>query len=646
MVREFTYIHRPCQIGLDHRIVGWGTRMRDDASWRPDEKPESFADMLRRFRNQAGLTQEQLGTRARVGGRTISDLERGKSGKPHKNTAEALERTLNEALIAARHPWTDHERRAFRDLAHRRLAFGGTDRPARSAVDDVVAPAQSTADGVVAPAHRPPPPWTLAPLLPFVGRQATDKDPTDDIVTDIKGHLTHTARSRGLLVVQGALGIGKTRIVAEAGRGASDAGVQVLTGREYPTRGHPFGSVARAMEAHVRRTPPRRQREELQGCGWLAAVFPDLTLPVPAPKGARIPFEDRLNPTPPPPAVDPGDAERCDAIIEAIRLYLDHIAGPGGTALVLDDLHWASPDTLDLIGRLLDGDSLGSHRPLRVVATYDGERIPVGGLLRKFMDRTLHDAIFVGPLPDKSARALLDAALGDRGDTVDDTVREWIMRTADGVPLAIDLYAHALRAGILRVGHIAGWPKDIVEIAKELILDLPPLETWLLDIAASAGQPIPPGPRSPKHDEWSAEMIDAALDRLGAARLVGRDDMGRFWPAHEALRLAILPSARASFWSARWDQGPQHPVFPWDQGPQHPVFPIDMPFLYNDPDDLEPIWSPTSLPYHVQDAATRGIPVPDGADHAVLIDEGMRARRWVANTCAVMCAPAMTRMYR
>jgi len=52
--------------------------------------PVSFGGLLRSLRTAAGLTQEELGEAARVSYRSISDLERGVSRSPHRDTARLL----------------------------------------------------------------------------------------------------------------------------------------------------------------------------------------------------------------------------------------------------------------------------------------------------------------------------------------------------------------------------------------------------------------------------------------------------------------------------------------------------------------------------------------------------------------------------
>src|SRR5215472_5174371 len=55
-----------------------------------DQPGPSFGLLLRRLRAEAGLTQEELATAARLSPRTISDLERGVSASPRGPTARLL----------------------------------------------------------------------------------------------------------------------------------------------------------------------------------------------------------------------------------------------------------------------------------------------------------------------------------------------------------------------------------------------------------------------------------------------------------------------------------------------------------------------------------------------------------------------------
>jgi transcriptional regulator with XRE-family HTH domain len=56
----------------------------------PESFPASFGDLLRSLRTAAGLTQEELAEASEVSYRSISDLERGVSRFPRKDTARLL----------------------------------------------------------------------------------------------------------------------------------------------------------------------------------------------------------------------------------------------------------------------------------------------------------------------------------------------------------------------------------------------------------------------------------------------------------------------------------------------------------------------------------------------------------------------------
>jgi tetratricopeptide (TPR) repeat protein/DNA-binding XRE family transcriptional regulator len=79
-----------------------------------------FGSLLRSLRTAAGLTQEELAEAARVSYRTVSDLERGVSRSPHRDTA----RLLADALGLS-----GDELARFEDVARGRRSATGTAAP-------------------------------------------------------------------------------------------------------------------------------------------------------------------------------------------------------------------------------------------------------------------------------------------------------------------------------------------------------------------------------------------------------------------------------------------------------------------------------------------------------------------------------------
>src|SRR3954467_5945690 len=58
---------------------------------------ETLGDLLRRYRREAGLTQEELAERANLSARAVSDLERGAKLRPRRDTLLMLSAALGLA---------------------------------------------------------------------------------------------------------------------------------------------------------------------------------------------------------------------------------------------------------------------------------------------------------------------------------------------------------------------------------------------------------------------------------------------------------------------------------------------------------------------------------------------------------------------
>ncbi|MEU7766189.1 AAA family ATPase [Nocardia sp. NPDC049190] len=141
--------------------------------------------------------------------------------------------------------------------------------------------------------------------------------------------------SAGAVIVWGEPGIGKTRLVSEWCERAVAAGSEVLAGRGSESEQEvPFGMVVQALDERfaaldsqvVAKVGPNRMAE-------LAAVLPSLSRG--GGQSAR-----RL------------EVERFE-FHRAVRFAFDQLARRKPIVLALDDVHWADPASVELIGHLL-----------------------------------------------------------------------------------------------------------------------------------------------------------------------------------------------------------------------------------------------------------------------------------------------------
>ena len=205
----------------------------------------------------------------------------------------------------------------------------------------------------------------FAASVPLVGREVEMGRLRDRLQEAVGGR-------GGLVMLAGEQGIGKTRIIDEAGEGAERDGFAVLWGRchegEWPP---PYGPFALALEAHVTLADPGELRADL---GSSAATLAQL-----------VPSLRRILPDVGVPAAVPPEEERF-RLLDGVAQFLIARSRRMPVLLVLDDLHWADRSTVALLRHLSRCAS--------------GERIAVFGTYRDVdLDRAhpLTDALTVWP---------------------------------------------------------------------------------------------------------------------------------------------------------------------------------------------------------------------------------------------------------
>jgi transcriptional regulator with XRE-family HTH domain/tetratricopeptide (TPR) repeat protein len=463
----------------------------------------SLGELVRRHRLSAGFSQEELADRARLSRRGVSDIERGIITAPHQDTLSRLA----DALTLA-----DAERTALQAAA-------------RGQIVPSVAPSAST--------------WRPAEsgAPPFVGRQ--------EELALIARHLA--GETAPLLLFAGEPGIGKSRLLAEATTLASAQGWRVVTGGSTRRSGQaPYEPLVSALAREVRRTPPARLRLDLQGCGWLVRLLPELleTQLVPAPSWTLAPEQERR------------------LLFDAVAVYLANVAGAAGTLLILDDLQWADGDALALVEALVAAES-GRNAPLRLLGAYRNTEVepadPLGLLLADLVRSGTLSRRQLPLLTSAEAAALLaqlwPVQPEGQESKVEAATRAEMLRRAEGLPFYLVSSARALQespAGATRANQGAGRegrltavtsgsgqvPASVAESIRARIALLPETAQQLAEVAAVTGRVISAPVVMAVSARTEEETLDA-LDMLVQAGLLVDDDDGNYHFTHDLIREVV-----------------------------------------------------------------------------------------------------------
>ncbi len=333
----------------------------------------------------------------------------------------------------------------------------------------------------------------LCPVV--IGRDAELKAVDAALTAAMTGH-------GGCVVITGEPGIGKSRLVLETAGRAASRGIRVITGRAVPQSA--TAAYRPLTDALVQLLRDRAGPGDPTMQPWLPAL------------GLLLPGMAGLAPASGSASGEVSPGLRGEALIQLLRRL-----APRGLVIVLEDLHWADPDTVALmeyLGEHLDGESVLCVLTLR--ANWPSAALEVArrqrgrpGVLHLELDR----------LSDEDMALMIHACIPE----AEPELLRRVQASAEGVPLLVeDLLASP------------GLPESFTETVRERLAGFSEPQRSVIEAAAILG----------RHFDWellpavSGQTADLVAGTLGLAveQLLVSADGTAFRFRHALTREALL----------------------------------------------------------------------------------------------------------
>lgn len=301
-----------------------------------------------------------------------------------------------------------------------------------------------------------------------------------------------------LVLLAGRAGTGKSMLVRELERPLTARRGRFVEGKfDQYQREVPFSALSRALEQWVHLVLAEsedelaRQRARVLEAaddlgGLLTRLVPDLEL--------------IIGPQPAVPELGPSEAQaRFQYVLRRFLASIAHEARP--LLLFVDDLQWADPASLELLGTLATGRDA---RHLLVVGAYRDDEVPPGHPLVLMLDaiERARDAsvrsLSVGPLSEQAVERLVADTLAERPERVR-ALAAHVARETGGNALFVGQLLRAMYdEGTLAWSHAAarwewtlegtsGAPRDVLALIGAKVRRVPDATRELLVAAACLG---------------------------------------------------------------------------------------------------------------------------------------------------------------
>src|SRR2546423_4070999 len=230
------------------------------------------------------------------------------------------------------------------------------------------------------------------------------------------------------LFVAGEPGIGKTRLASEALLAAANRRFRMIAGQAFPVQGLAYALIIDAFGPGLRTLDPAHRTALVGGLPHLSLLFGGLGMTAP-------------------PAIGDAALEKTRLFEDVARL-VERLARQAPSAILLDDLQWADPASIELL--LYLGRGL-AELPVLVVATYrsgEADALPGLRLLVRTLERNgVGEEIVLGRLSEEGVGEMTHALLS--GDSPQELL-DMLNARAGGTPLFVE----AMIRGLIDAGSL------------------------------------------------------------------------------------------------------------------------------------------------------------------------------------------------
>jgi DNA-binding NarL/FixJ family response regulator len=326
------------------------------------------------------------------------------------------------------------------------------------------------------------------------------------------------------VIVGGEAGVGKSRLVHELGRRASDAGARVLVGGcvELGGEGIPFGPLVEVLRSLASELGIEELGERLGPArSEIARLFPELEV------SEHVRSSD----------------DGASRVPELVLGLISRLAAERPLVVVFEDVQWADRSTLDLIALLVRG--LTGQALLICTVRFDElhRAHPFRRMAGRWEQQRSVERLELERLVAEEVGAQIQAILDQRpdGELVD-----LVFERSEGIPLFVEELLGAVRDGRIKHDYLPPSLRDVLLARVDLLSED---AQHVLRVASASGRWAPEGLLAVAVG-MREDRLYAALREIVEHQLLIVDPAGRGYAFRHALARAavyedLLPGERA-----------------------------------------------------------------------------------------------------